>query len=64
MEEPKNKFKIYNEADKKCYFYDITEYMKYIIGDFVIDADVFLGYVFNEDTEFEQEQDINKFKEI
>lgn len=64
MNTPKNSFKIYNEPDKKCYFYDITEYMKYIIGDFVTDADIFMGYTFNEDTEFEQEQDINKFNEI
>ena len=64
MKTPKNEFKVYDETDKKCYFYDITDYMKYIIGDFVSKADNFMGYTFNEDTDFEQKQDFNKFKEI
>ena len=64
MTKPKNDFKIYNETDKKCYFYNITDYMKYIMGDFIIEADILMGYIFTDDTDFVQQQDFNKFNEM
>ena len=66
-EKPQNEFKIYDEEDKKCYFYDITPYIQYMIGDFVTKADIHLGYIFKDDSEFEQHcdvADLNSFAEL
>lgn len=63
-EKPQNEFKIYDEEDKKCYFYDITPYIQYMIGDFVTKADIHLGYIFKDDSEFEQDMYIKKFEDI
>ena len=61
-EKPQNEFKIHDEEDKKCYFYDITPYIQYMIGDFVKEADIHLGYIYKEDTDFEQKMYLEKFK--
>lgn len=62
-EKPKNELIKLEEEDKYCYFYDITPYIKYIIGEFVEKADIHLGYIFKEDTDFEQERDLLSFKD-
>lgn len=62
--EPKNNFKIHSNPDKKAYAYDISNYMKDIIGDVVYSAEIHLGYVFLEDSERDQRNDIAKFKDI
>ena len=63
-EKPKNNFKIYNLEDKQWYFYDITNYIKYIMGDFVERAEIHLGYIFNEDTENEKNKELIHFTDI
>ena len=43
------------------YRYDVTDYMKELMGDFVESAYIQLGFVFKTDELYEQERDINKF---
>ena len=47
---------------KDCieYRYDVTDYMKELMGDFVESAYIQLGFVFKTDELYEQERDINK----
>lgn len=61
MEKYKNKFCNKDFKDFTEYRYDITNYMKELMGDFVYSAYVQLGFVFKTDFENEQEEDIRKF---
>lgn len=60
MEKFKNKFCNKEFKDFTEYRYDITNYMKELMGDFVSSAYAQLGFVFKTDDENEQERDIRK----
>jgi len=61
LEKYKNKFCNKDFKDFTEYRYDITNYMKELMGDFVFSAYIQLGFVFKTDDENEQERDIRKF---
>lgn len=60
LEKYKNKFCNKDFKDFTEYRYDITNYMKELMGDFVSSAYAQLGFVFKTDDENEQDRDIRK----
>lgn len=60
VEKFKNKFCNKDFKDFTEYRYDITNYMKELMGDFVSSAYAQLGFVFKTDDENEQERDVKK----
>lgn len=61
LEKYKNKFCNKDFKDFTEFRYDVTNYMKELMGDFVYSAYIQLGFVFKTDDENEQERDIRKF---
>lgn len=64
MQDINSTLKFYEETEKFACFSDITDIIKEIMGDFVKSAEIFLGYIYKEDTEYEQERDKNLFKDV